>query len=102
MRILLLALAILLAPTGAAGLNLGRGQLAFVAGDRAVPQIFVVRADGSGRRRLTDAPGPSTTPAWSPDGQAIAFVRRTGNDTQIYVIHADGGSPRPLTSGPGS
>ncbi len=76
--------------------------LAFVAADRGVPQIFVVRADGSGRRRLTNAAGPSTKPVWSPDGQKIAFVRRAGDDTQIYVMNADGGSPRPLTAGPGS
>ena len=75
--------------------------LAFVAADHGVPQIFVVGADGSGRRRLTSAPGPSTTPVWSPDGQRIAFVQQTGDDTQIYIMNADGGSQRPLTTGPG-
>jgi Tol biopolymer transport system component len=76
-------------------------ELAFVAVDRGVPQIFVVGADGGGRRRLTRAPGPSTAPVWSPDGQRIAFVRQTGDDTQIYIMNADGGSQRPLTTGGG-
>ena len=76
-------------------------ELAFVASDRGIPQIFIVRADGSGRRRLTSATGPSTKPVWSRDGQKIAFVRRTGNDTQIYIMNADGGSQRPVTRGPG-
>src|SRR5437899_2981043 len=101
MRILLLALAILLVPASAVELNIARGELAFVAVDRGVPQIFVVDADGTGRRRLTGAQGPSTTPVWSPDGQRIAFVRQTGDDTQIYIMNADGGSQRPLTTGPG-
>ncbi len=101
MRILLLALAILLAPASAVGLNAARGELAFVGGDRGVPQIFVIGADGSGRRRLTDAPGPSTTPVWSPDGQKIAFVRQSGGNSQIYVMNAEGGSQRALTAGAG-
>jgi TolB protein len=101
MRILLLAFAILLVPTSAFGTNTARAELAFVALDRGVPQIFVVGADGAGRRRLTSAPGPSTTPVWSPDGQRMAFVRQTRDDTQIYIMNADGGSQRPLTTGPG-
>ncbi len=101
MRTLLLALAILLVPASAAGRNIPLGELAFVAVDRGVPQIFVIGADGTGRRRLAGAPGPSTMPAWSPNGQRMAFVRQTGNDTQIYITNADGGSQRPLTTGPG-
>lgn len=95
-----LMLGILMIGTDARGAGAPR-ELAFVAADRGVPQIFVVRADGSGRRRLTSATGPSTMPAWSPDGQKIAFVRRTGDDTQIYIMNADSGSQRPLTAGPG-
>src|SRR5438309_5804190 len=102
MRVLLmLGLAILLAPASAIGLNIAAGELAFVAADHGVPQIFVIGADGTGRRRLTGATGPSTTPVWSPDGKTIAFVRQTGADTQLYSMDADGGSQRPLTSGPG-
>jgi Tol biopolymer transport system component len=102
MRILLmLALAILLVPTTAFWLNIARGELAFVGGDRGIPQIFVVGADGTGRRRRTGALGSSTTPVWSPDGQRIAFVRQTGNASQIYVMNSGGGSQRPLTTGPG-
>jgi Tol biopolymer transport system component len=101
MRMLLLALAILLVPTSAVGLNIARGVLAFVAVDRGIPQIFVIGADGTGRRRLTGAAGPSTTPVWSPDGQRIAFVRQTTTDTHIYIMNADGGSQRPLTTGRG-
>jgi TolB protein len=74
-------------------------ELAFVAGVPGDPRIYVIRSDGSGRRRVTSA--PSTTPVWSPDGQRIAFVRSNGEDTQIYIVNADGGPARPLTAGPG-
>ena len=53
-------------------------ELAFVAADRGIPQVFIVRADGSGRRRLTNAPEPSIKPVWSPDGRKITFVRHAG------------------------
>jgi Tol biopolymer transport system component len=100
MRMLLLALAILLVPTYAVGLNIAREVLAFVAVDHGVPQIFVIGDDGTGRRRLTGARGPSTTPVWSPDGQRIAFVRQATDGTHIYIMNADGGSQRPLTTDP--
>lgn len=74
-------------------------ELIYVAADRGVPQIVRISADGTGRRRLTAGAQPSTTPVWSPDGQQVAFVRQTGNDSHIEVMSADGGSTRSLTSG---
>ena len=102
MRTLFLVLAILLLPLRAAAPGSAPGELAFVAGERRIPQIFVVGSDGTGRRRLTDASVPSVTPVWSPDGQRIAFVRRTGTASRIDVMNADGGSQRPLATGPDS
>jgi len=102
MRVILtIALVTLLVPAGAAAPAAVQGELAFVGDDHGVPQIFVIGADGSGRRRLTDAPGGSTTPVWSPDGQQIACVRRSGGDSHIYVMDARGGSQRALTTGAG-
>jgi TolB protein len=36
-------------------------------------EVFVVRADGTGLRRLTDSPGSDGWPSWSPDGTKILF-----------------------------
>jgi Tol biopolymer transport system component len=53
-------------------------RLAFtaqVAGVLADTNIYVMRSDGSGRRRLT-SDGISFHPVWSPDGKRIYFARR--------------------------
>ena len=47
--------------------------------------IFVFRADGSGARQITN--DQDSQPAWSPDGNQIAFSRFSGG---LYVTRADG------------
>ena len=60
--------------------------------------LWLVRADGSGWRRLTSCEQPAclqdSEPAWSPDGTQIAFVR----NEDIYVMNADGSGVQRLTS----
>ena len=67
--------------------------------------IYVMRADGSNPRRLTDNADLAWSPVWSPDGKYIAFdsdrdseSSLNGNDNyDIYVMRADGSNPRRLT-----
>lgn len=73
--------------------------LAFVRDGR----IYKVNADGTGLTRLTDRPADAS-PAWSPDGRHIAFVRNSGRKDEwggdfkdIYVMDADGSHLRSLT-----
>ena len=51
---------------------------ASTTGSEAVGQtprdLFVIGADGSGERRLTDRRGSRAEPGWSPDGAFLAFV----------------------------
>ena len=49
------------------------GDTASRAGFRS---LYVIRADGSGLRRLTASSGDDSMPSWSPDGPTIVFVRR--------------------------
>jgi Tol biopolymer transport system component len=71
-------------------------------------EIFVMRSDGTGLRRLTDHPGLDTNPAWSPDGLRIAFTRwpegpasEGGDRVAIWALNADGSGLERLTHGPG-
>lgn len=59
--------------------------------------VWVVNADGSGEpRRLTTAEGQS--PAWSPDGQQIAYSSSRDGNYEIWVENVDGtGTPRQIT-----
>jgi hypothetical protein len=47
--------------------------------------IYVINADGTGLRRLTDG----MEPAWSPDGTKVAFTRWR-DPRGLYVINGDG------------
>jgi len=49
--------------------------------------IYVVRPDGTGRRRLTTAASSETEPSFSRDGTKLAFASdRDGGITQIYLM----------------
>ena len=53
-------------------------------------EIFVMNADGTGVRRLTNDPAIDTTPTWSPSGTTIAFTSTRGGRQQIYTMNVDG------------
>jgi Tol biopolymer transport system component len=61
--------------------------------------LFVIRADGTAWRQLSfDVAAPSS-PAWSPDDLAIAFLEQAAGRSDLYLVPADG-SVRPLRIGP--
>jgi Tol biopolymer transport system component len=55
-------------------------------------QIYSLNPNGTGRKRITSGP-ESTSPAWSPNGSQIAFVR----GSQIAVVGASGGRVKQIT-----
>ncbi len=71
----------------------------------AFRQLFVVDAYGGPTRQLTSGDGEDGAPAWSPDGDRIAFVSDRSADrdisgfTETYVVHKGGGTPELLSEG---
>ncbi|HEV2766012.1 MAG TPA: hypothetical protein VGV38_23710, partial [Pyrinomonadaceae bacterium] len=55
--------------------------------------------DRAGRTlsRLTNGPAADWAPAWSPDGQQIAFTTSRDSNYEIYKMNADGGTQTRLT-----
>ena len=62
-------------------------------------EIFVMNADGSDQRRLTQS-REDHSPSWSPDGTKIAFWGTfEGGGCEIFVMNADGSDQRAVGSG---
>ena len=53
-------------------------QIAFTSDRDGDEEIYVMNADGSGLRQLTQNEEPDAEPTWSPDGQQLAFSRGLG------------------------
>ncbi len=64
--------------------------------------IFVIRADGTGLRQLTDDLHKDRVPRWSPDGKRIVFYSNRTGKFEIWLVNADGSGLQQLTytSGP--
>ena len=65
-------------------------RIAFTSTRDGERYIYVATADGSKVRRLTRG----AKPAWSPDGQSIAFNRAEGDYSALRVIGVDGSGER--------
>lgn len=64
--------------------------------------LWLVPTKSGKPRQLTSAVASDSSPAWSPDGELIAFVSKRGDDKepQIYVIPVNGGEARRVTNVP--
>jgi dipeptidyl aminopeptidase/acylaminoacyl peptidase len=59
--------------------------------------LYVVRADGTGYRQLTDDAFRDRGPRWSPDGSRIAFYSDRSGRYEAWVIRPDGSGLEQLT-----
>ncbi len=61
-------------------------------------EIYTVGVEGGVARRLTDGPGYSSFPRYSPDGAQLAFTAQYDGNTEVYAMPAAGGPPKRLTT----
>jgi TolB protein len=65
------------------------------------PRVYVIPLDGSRpERRVTGGGEPEVDPAWSPDGERIAFARHVDGHFDLFSIRTDGSDERRLTDTP--
>jgi dipeptidyl aminopeptidase/acylaminoacyl peptidase len=65
--------------------------------------LYSVRPDGSGQRRLTSGSEIDSAPVVSPNGRLVVFERRAaaGQQADLYSVGATGGRLHQLTTGAG-
>jgi Tol biopolymer transport system component/DNA-binding winged helix-turn-helix (wHTH) protein len=73
------------------------GQWVVFLDVRKQNDLYLMRADGSGLRQLTDDVDYHRWPAWSPDGKLIATYSNRGGKFNIWTIRPDGGGFRQIT-----
>ncbi len=57
-----------------------------------------MNADGTNVSRLTKHPAFDWEPAWSPDGELIAFTSDRDGSSQIFIMSVDGPNLKRLTN----
>jgi Tol biopolymer transport system component len=69
----------------------------WIAYYESLPQedLYVIRTDGKGLRRLTNDLYKDRHPFWSPDGRSLLFYSNRGGNYEAWTIHP-GRSPQPI------
>jgi Tol biopolymer transport system component len=62
-------------------------QLVFTGYEGGLSDLYLVNADGSNLRRLTNDRYADLHPVWSPDGKTIAFATDRGPETNFQTLH---------------
>ncbi len=108
-RLPVLAVALVGLAAGCGGGSDAAPELVAVSSRDGDYAIYGMTATGADQHRLTDERGdPSsfsglqfqTDPAWSPDGQSLAFASARDGSYDIYVMDARGGDTVRLTTSP--
>jgi TolB protein len=77
-------------------------RVAYVSVDGRPPsqryRLIVADADGFGPRTITESALPIMSPAWSPDGQDLAYVSFEGRASAIYVQRLATGERRRVSA----
>ena len=73
-------------------------QIAFVSGRDGRGHLYVMKADGTGTRRLTNTDQDDSHPSWSPDGKWIVFSR----EGALFRVAPEGGTATRVGKGPGA
>jgi TolB protein len=86
-------------PDGRATWSANGQHIAFASGATGTRDIFVMNANGSGLRNITNTPeADEDWPDWSPKGNRIIFSSTRDGNHEIYVTDLDAEQTTRLTS----
>lgn len=74
-------------------------RVVFANGKGATDDLYLMNADGSEMRQLTQTAAQEDAPIFSPDGLRIAYLSRPANADkyQLFMMNSDGSGARSLT-----
>jgi len=68
------------------------GWIAFVSqsalDEKSIPQIYLIKSDGTNIQQLTFSDAPKSDPAWMPDGSAVYFMEYDSGTDEPYRLRA--------------
>jgi Tol biopolymer transport system component len=79
------------------------GRIVYTTLVNGVTQIWIMAADGTSQKRLSDAGSSYVAwgPAISPDGHYVVYISDRGGKQHLWRMAIDGGDLKQLTSGNG-
>jgi TolB protein len=77
-----------------------KGERIVYVAEGSSGQLYLMRADGTGVRRVTHDGWDYNYPTWSPNGRRIAFVRGNASSYGIWAMNVNGTDLRRLTDVP--
>jgi len=74
------------------------GKIAFRSNRDGNNEIYIMNADGSNPKNITNHLDDDYDPSWSPDGSKIAFSSTRHGNFEIYIMDADGSNLSRITN----
>lgn len=72
--------------------------IAYASSDGGTSELYLIHADGTGLKRLTNNKLEDTSPACSPDGATVVFQSKRAGQWDLYRVNADGTGETRLTT----
>ncbi len=75
------------------------GRIVYDSLASGAPDIWIMKADGTGQKPLTVDAGANLNPKITPDGRYIVFMSLRNDQANIWRMNLDGSDPQQLTNG---